>query len=154
MRFEWLRTSCALLAILNFACAANPGKHAPADLRAARPTCLVLDWGAAPWPTYLGYRVPDTLLLLPATGEDPKPGRSGPVHFSSSSPRNDALIWFWSVVGDTLAVMASPPTMDDLMIRIGRPTMGSATWRMSGLDHRNGQVRVQECRTTPSMSAD
>jgi hypothetical protein len=132
-------------------CSANPQPRVLPDLLARKPVCLALDWGTSPPPDFFGWTAPDTLVLLPGSGEDlghaDSAGVEGRVTLAGSQQDRKGGGWIWWTHHDTLVISSMSPTMDDLVVFAVRPEgKVPADWRGSGMaEGKRGQVGLSAC---------
>jgi hypothetical protein len=60
-----------------------------------------------------------------------------------STGREDAYMWRWALLGDTLSVVAAPPTLDNLVVTMRPRSHSLATWSI--LNGARGEVEVRGC---------
>ena len=131
------------LGALLLSCSPNPEPRVLPDLLARKPVCLALDWGTGPPPDFFGWTAPDTLLLLPAGGEDlghaDSAGVEGRVALAGSQQDRKGGGWIWWTQHDTLVISSMSPTMDDLVVFAVRPEgRVPVDWRGPGLAASEG----------------
>jgi hypothetical protein len=136
----------AFVCFFVMSCAGKPAAQIMPDLVAHKPVCLALDWGAGPPPNFFGWTAPDTMLLLPARGEQlghaDSTGAEGRVALAPSQQDREGGGWIWWTQHDTLRISSMSPTMDNLVVSATRPDR-RADWRGSGMAVRqHGQVSL------------
>ena len=66
-RLQWILPVTVYL--LAASCAGNSSSPTMPDLVSGSQVCLALDWGSGSRPNFFGWTAPDTVVLLPKSGE-------------------------------------------------------------------------------------
>lgn len=145
-----IRTSWRALIPFVISCSGNPKPGIMPDLLGHRPVCLEISWGS-PRPEFYGRPAPDTLMLLPSRGERPAFEQDvdawGSVELAKSQADREGGGWFWRVRGDTLIIVATTPTMEDLGVWSVQPdSRALAHWKESDTEEGGtAQLQSYEC---------
>ena len=146
-RLQWIVPATVYL--LAASCAGNSSSPIMPNLVPGSQVCLTLDWGSGSRPNFFGWTAPDTVVLLPKSGEPRgdahQADAQGLVGVAASQPDRMGGGWIWWTRSDTLWISSQSPTMDDLVIQAVRPTgRTSASWNGVGMaSNERGHVDLQ-----------
>jgi hypothetical protein len=108
---------CLSLWCLALSCAGHPSGSLMPRLASRRPVCLTVGWHGQVMPTLDERPVPDTLVLVPGSGE--RHGLAGDSEFwgkielTVSQQGRRGAGWVWWITSDTLHVLGG--TMFDVL---------------------------------------